>query len=376
LAQAIWAQILDHANKGINCKFPLLKHKAFYTMSLKIVLFSLLLTGSMGLKMTVAQGKDVHGPDVFLSSEAVKRLSARNPEWDEPFSLDDEKFLPKDFKFDNSTLCRKSMRDKLSSLRNERVMLLSMKEFKKKKFMDRLPASGAVLFVIDDPIVSTDETVRCDDKMKRALDDPRILSVASENSMCAHTKVSSIPIGMESKLLAGKRGHQTLTTFMQLKENPPPTKQRKYDVQSDAHLHIFKHPRSQYRDDRGDMVRGIQQSTVDDWYTDFVDMNSHFKNHVSQAKLSLCPEGNSMDTHRFYHNYALRNRCIVRKGYLAQLQSEFPGTIVVDSWDEVTPTNIQKWRKESDATYDPQLLTSDYWINKFLEPHGISPLVL
>merc|ERR1739848_928365 len=91
---------------------------------------------------------------------------------------------------------------------------------------------------------------------------------------------------------------------------------------------------------------------VDDWYRTHVDMKSHFRDHVSQARFALCPEGNGIDAHRFYHAYALRTRCISRKNQISDMHAEFPGTVIVDSWKEVTAENIKKWAKQ-DYTYDP-----------------------
>merc|ERR1719161_370873 len=238
------------------------------------------------------------------------------------------------------------------------------------KFMKKLPSSGAVIFVIDHPTHSTCRSVTCKDP--KFLDDPRILAVAAENSQCKHPKVGHLPIGMESKLIIGWKGSLAREKLIEATKNPLPASQRKYNVQSEAHMQIYEHPKSGGRNDRQDMKNGVQKSAIDDWYTSKIDFVSHIVNHVSKSKLALCPEGNGLDTHRFYHNYALRTRCIVRKGFLTELHSQFPGTIVVDDWHEVTAGNIKKWIEEGQATHDPRLLKSDYWINKFLEPHGIS----
>jgi hypothetical protein len=308
--------------------------------------------------------------DVYLSEEFVEQMKKLNPEWDEPFSISSEtlNLAKNDKRYDDSVLCRKSMRDKIKSFRNERVMLLSITDFNENKFVKNLPSSGAVLFVIDDPFHSTDLSSRCPDPSK--LDDPRILAIAAEDSTCTHSKMNQIPIGVESMLMVGEHKN-ALHTFEHLKDQPIPAHQRRYNVQSDAHMHIFHRPASKLRADRQDMVAGVQRSAIDDWYEHHIDMDSHFKNHVSQSRLALCPEGNGADTHRFYHSYALRTRCIVRAGSLSQLHSQFPGTIIVDDWHQVTAENIDKWIQEGNATYDPDLLTSDYWINKFLKPYNI-----
>jgi hypothetical protein len=318
--------------------------------------------------------------DNYLSEESVEQLMKVNPEWDEPFPSDSTTSNIKMAKVrhDPSLMCRKNMRDKLTSLNNSRAILMSKGDFDLGAFVERLPSSGAVLFVVDDAYHSTDLAVRCPKKISSLLDDPRILAVATEDPMCSHSKVHAIPIGIESRLVMGEtvRGYgKGYAAFKELMENPVPTNERKHNVQSDGQMHIFAHPKSGYRADRAAMASNVDRGAIDDWYRRHIDLESHFRNHVAQAKLALCPEGNGMDTHRFYHNYALRTRCIVRTGHLSQLHSQFPGTIVVNDWKEVTKENVEKWIKEGDATYDPNLLTSNYWINQFLVPHNIPAVV-
>lgn len=330
--------------------------------------------------------------DAFVSDETFARLEAENPDWDEPFSLNELDHskevddISKPYHYNNSLLSRKSLRDNIKFANNPRVLYMTNIDFMGGKHSSwekqtlnlqaqiaRLPQSGAVLFVGDDPFASNCRSVECN--KPELLDDPRILAVVAENPTCSHPKVTPMPIGIESGLLGGVRGNPTKDLFMNLMEHPIPTNQRKYNVQDDSHLHKFASPNSGMGNDRGEMQNQVQRSAIDDWYGHHIDINSHFRNHVAQAKLSLCPEGNGQDTHRFYHNYALRTRCIVKKGLLSKVHSQFPGTIVVDSWSEVTAENISKWIEEGPAPYDPKLISSKYWINKFLKPHGISPLV-
>lgn len=259
-------------------------------------------------------------------------------------------------------LYRKSMWEKLQSLNNKQVKVINPHAFNQRTFLKRLPSEGAILFVLDDPFNSICESSYADLEF---LQNPKILAIAAENWIGSpHPKVTILPIGFESRLMTGQKG-KVLKTFLDLIQHPVATNQRKHQVQSDAHLHKFRHPQSRSRNDRWEMEHDVERSAIDDWYTRHVDMQSHFMNHVAQAKLALCPEGNGLDTHRFYHNYALRTRCIVRKGALSEMHSQFPGTIVVNSWKEVTAPNITKWLAVNFA-YDPMLITSDYWIQKVL----------
>merc|ERR1711924_10214 len=203
------------------------------------------------------------------------------------------------------------MHKDLMSMRSPRVMLVSKEEFNSGSFAHNLPSDGAAVFAIDDPFHSTDHATHITSSL---LDDPRILAVGAEDWVGGdHAKVTVLPIGLESMLMVGDQGAEVLEVFTGLTKNVVPVKSRKYNVMSDAQLHIFPNPASGSRNDRQDMVNHVDPSAIDDWYTTHTDFANHLENHVAQSKLALCPEGNGLDTHRFYHAYALGTRCVVRE---------------------------------------------------------------
>lgn len=241
------------------------------------------------------------------------------------------------------------------------------------QWVDQLPKEGVAIFVVDDPINSSDDSV----ELGAYIDNPRILALGAENYVGPpHPKIIQMPVGLESKLMAGWNGRaDALVSFVSMTRSPIPYHERKYDLVSDAHLHIFQHPASGVRNDRQEMIDGVQKSAVDKWYEKHIPMREHLS-IVANSRLSLCPEGSGVDCHRFYHNYALGLRCVIKKGALTRLHSQFPGTVVVDSWADVTEMNVSKWLKENPPERDMRLLTANYWINKVLRVAQQQPVTI
>jgi hypothetical protein len=163
--------------------------------------------------------------------------------------------------------------------------------------------------------------------------------------------------------MLGARGEESLKESISSVEHVIPYTQRRYNVNSDAQLAVYNQPGSGYRDDRSSMIEGVERAAVDQWYTRAVPFVEHL--HIaSNSRLALCPEGSGIDCHRFYQNYAMGVPCVVRRGVLSPLQSQFPGTIIVDDWAHVTTDNVQIWAARNPPARNKDLLTATYWINE------------
>jgi len=280
------------------------------------------------------------------------------------------------------TLYRASMRRKIDSLSRDfgfPVKLVPTLQFNKSwTWMSDLPATGVVLFISDcvGPARDPNETKRASirnytfDRNRRKvnyLDDPRILAVGAENYRDPpHPKIVQLPIGLESQLMLGGRGKESLEKFIASVGHVIPYEQRQYNVNSDAQLAVYNQPGSGYRDDRASMIEGVERAAVDQWYTRHVPFEVHLQ-IVSNSRLALCPEGSGIDCHRFYQNYAMGVSCVVRKGVLSPLHSQFPGTVVVDDWENVTMDNVKIWTARTPPERNMELLKATHWINKVLE---------
>lgn len=268
------------------------------------------------------------------------------------------------------TMFRHEMRRKLEDMQkmqerqnisNVRFRLYNTREFLRMKWVQDLPEEGLAIFVVDDPFHSSDKSI----KGGSYLEDPRILAFGAENYVGdLHPKVVQLPIGLESNMMVGKRGH-VVDLFLSIARSPVPYHERTHNLQSDAQLSVFSQPASGLGNDRQAMIDGVQKSAVDQWYEKRIPFNQHLE-IAGKSRLSLCPEGNGVDCHRFYHNYAIGTRCVVKNGPMTPLHSQFPGTVVIDRWADVTEENVMKWVKEDPPERDMQLLNASYWINRVL----------
>jgi len=117
----------------------------------------------------------------------------------------------------------------------------------------------------------------------------------------------------------------------------------------------YKKPASGQRDDRTDMNNVLEKT--------YPVKKQSFQNYLQSlvnSQYSLCPEGNGIDTHRFYESYAMGSRPIIRRGILSDLHSNFDAKIV-ENWSDVPQFN-------KSATFVPDLekLTVGYWAYKSL----------
>eukprot|EP00928_Gymnodinium_smaydae_P087739 TRINITY_DN71964_c0_g1_i1.p1 TRINITY_DN71964_c0_g1~~TRINITY_DN71964_c0_g1_i1.p1 ORF type:complete len:446 (-),score=29.91 TRINITY_DN71964_c0_g1_i1:48-1385(-) len=274
-------------------------------------------------------------------------------------------FVPADL-----TLYRSFMVRVIDSMRSPHIRVVSISKFLN-GFDDELPLAGAVIFVIDDARKSTCLSVSDPSGMLRS---SRVRRVASENWIAgSHSKVVQIPIGMESRLMEGTGGYAgdkavaALQLFRNISSQPPKPESRPHLIMDDSHLRTFEIPSSGYRDDRSSLLSSGARDYVDDWYDTKVSYMDNIR-HVSESQLSICPEGNGLDTHRFYEHYALGTRCIVRDGPLTNLHSRFPGTVVVKDWNDINASNIKTWLSQPQMPRRSELLTAAYWLAEVLTP--------
>ena len=78
----------------------------------------------------------------------------------------------------------------------------------------------------------------------------------------------------------------------------------------------------------------------------------------------LCPEGNGMDTHRFYEALFLNTIPIVKKNALEPMYKIFP-CVIVDEWEEITEKNCANWKKKLSKRIQNEKykLKLKYWLN-------------
>ena len=76
----------------------------------------------------------------------------------------------------------------------------------------------------------------------------------------------------------------------------------------------------------------------------------------------LCPEGNGLDTHRFYEALYLNTIPIVKKNSLESLYRKYP-CVIINEWGDITEENCRKWKKELQDRVEKEKykLNTEYW---------------
>ena len=225
-----------------------------------------------------------------------------------------------------------------------------------KNFEKLLP--NTILVILDHPYSSSDKSAK---NINNFLDNPNIVLCLSEDwNDNKHSKLFIWPIGLESKMFKDRKlSNQIIHAMQTIQNDKQNDKQKK--ILSNAQFNISPEPSSGYRNDRENMISNLSDSPhVDFWTTRLSQTETIIK--TQNYMYSLCPEGNGLDTHRFYETYGLGVRPIVRKGPLESLHSHFQGTVVLDSWKDANKLNFD------DSSFQPdlKLLTLGYWLYRSL----------
>jgi hypothetical protein len=83
--------------------------------------------------------------------------------------------------------------------------------------------------------------------------------------------------------------------------------------------------------------------------------------------LVLCPEGNGVDTHRFWETLYMGGIPVVTKNPMMQSFYDRLPVLQLNSWKDLSDISLveSKWWKLTERTYDFEILSADYWIGRF-----------
>lgn len=83
--------------------------------------------------------------------------------------------------------------------------------------------------------------------------------------------------------------------------------------------------------------------------------------------LVLCPEGNGVDTHRFWETLYMGGMPVVTTNKMMDSFYDKLPVLQLNSWDDLTNVSLveSKWWALREKTYDFELLSKDYWIKRF-----------
>jgi hypothetical protein len=216
---------------------------------------------------------------------------------------------------------------------------------------------NTILIVTDDSYNSSCISAK---NLNGFLDNPNIaLCVAANWFDVSHPKLKMWPIGLESRMFE-EHFSTGKVMILAIEKGDKPTIPR---ALSNAHFNTYPNPNSGYRDDRSAMISALRDSPI----VDFWDEQKGHKETIpltQEYMFALCPEGNGLDTHRFYEAYSLGVRPIVRRGPLTPLHERFPGTVVVDKWEDV----YTEFPTSPHPFMDKKFITMGYWLYQSLRP--------
>jgi hypothetical protein len=255
-----------------------------------------------------------------------------------------------------------------------------------------LPHLPYVLHVIDHPSFSMCFSTRNVPYLEHPpavggdmLDSPGLVHVFAENWMDkgtpAHPKLTIGPIGLPS------RGHKLLGLEWYTREIDraraalPPVTERPLRILSNAHFATYDRPRSNspLGNTRQRMRTVLAHHPLVHYQKKRALANETFQSHARFA-FELCPEGNGLDTHRFYEATVLGTIPIVVRNSLTPLYAEhFPATLVLERWEDLvrmTEAELDAHRRRLAPLRRPEALRMGYWIDlheRKLREAGLDP---
>lgn len=100
---------------------------------------------------------------------------------------------------------------------------------------------------------------------------------------------------------------------------------------------------------------------------DFTDIGRvKYLGDLRSKGLVLCPEGNGVDTHRFWETLYMGGLPVVTKNKVMQSFYDDLPVLQLDSWRDLTDISLVegKWWELTERKYNFELLSKDYWIQR------------
>lgn len=213
------------------------------------------------------------------------------------------------------------------------------------------------LNILDHPFRSTDKSVY---NYKDFLYNKNILEVKCEDwGDKLNKKLQIIPIGFDSKsFINGLQKKMIQISKSQKTINNKPLK-----ILCNAHLSKYKKPISGNYNQRQELFDKLKNNELVDFWREKKNIVEMWRLHDNYS-FELCPEGNGLDTHRFYEALYLNTIPIVKKNSLESMYKKFP-CIIVNDWKDITEKNLKEWKKQLAKRVENEKykLRKDYWLD-------------
>lgn len=189
----------------------------------------------------------------------------------------------------------------------------------------------------------------------------------AQNAVSNNALLEPLPIGLENKIECNRNGHgigyydRMITKEKLLSRNITHIKPDKIIY---ANFNIATNP--PYRLS----TKNICLQNIDINWQDYTLTLEQWFDSILEHKMTVCPIGNGLDTHRLWEVlYADRIPVTIKTGNfkLYELYKQFP-IIVLDNINDLKNTELilSEYDKIQNTNYDSNLLSSEYWKSKIL----------
>lgn len=177
---------------------------------------------------------------------------------------------------------------------------------------------------------------------------PKLKKIFSQNVDTSHEKLTPLPIGFANKQFA----YGNLALFNNIRK-------QKFEKKNLVYFN-FKIENNQEK--RGECYEEVSKKGVE--FNSHIELEKYFQT-LSTHKFVICPEGNGIDTYRFWESLYLEAVPICKKNLLTEyFAKDFP-VVLLDNWQDLDLSILEEtyesihWKdlEKLDMRYYNQLLT-------------------
>ena len=182
------------------------------------------------------------------------------------------------------------------------------------------------------------------------LENKNILCIYSQNlSIPPHGRLKPLPIGIANSMWA----HGNIYTWVSRLQMPLPRKQHLIYFYFEIYTNVHKRQRC------FDIIhtKGIEPQPKRS-LTDYIHALSTFK-------FAICPEGNGIDTHRFWECLYLKVVPICPRNIVTEYYSKFFPVVLLNKWEDLNTTTLGTFYETRDWSNYDKLFDITYWKNPY-----------
>ena len=216
-----------------------------------------------------------------------------------------------------------------------------------------LPVLVKILSNIKTPIklfFHNGDTTFTQEHSNALLKNNRITCIYSQNlNIPPHDRLKPLPIGIANSMWS----HGNIYTWVSKLQMPLPKKQHLIYFYFEIHTNIYKRQRC------FDIIRikGVESQPKRS-LTDYIQALSTFK-------FAICPEGNGIDTHRFWECLYLKVVPICPRNIITEYYSNIFPFVLLDKWEDLNIYAIETFYETCDWSNYEKLFDITYWENPY-----------